>query len=299
MLEFRDIKLDDKQEFDRYTRGHRNAEASFANIYLWRTVCRTKIAFDEQALYLLLDLPDYRPFMLPPFLLQYDGCYKEPLRRVYDHMNAHCGGFFIKGVTNYVKERIEASCPGNFTLVPDRDNFEYVYLSSDLCSLEGKKLHAKRNHINRLLQEHEAEYRAYRPEDYEACVSLHRQWMEEKGGVTKGLRDEFTVTKTALENLDALGLKCGMLYVDGKLTAFSIGEKFQEDMALIHIEKADPDVQGAYPMINREFVRAEWSEVKYINREEDMGIEGLRKAKLSYNPVFLIEKYTCVRSETQ
>ena len=79
---------------------------------------------------------------------------------------------------------------------------------------------------------------------------------------------------------------------DEKLTAFSIGEQFKDDMAIIHIEKADPDVQGAYPMINREFARAEWSEVEYINREEDMGIEGLRKAKLSYNPVFLIEKYT-------
>ncbi len=297
MLQFRDITIDDKEEFERYTHGHRNTEASFANIYLWRTVCRTKIAMDEQAMYLLLDLPHYRPFMLAPFLLDYNASYKDPLRRIYEYMNENCGGFFIKGVTGRVKERIEGDCPGNFKLVPDRANFEYVYLSSDLCNLEGKKFHAKRNHINRLLQEHEVEYRAYTHEYYDACISLHKQWMENKGGETKGYMDEFSVMKAALDNMEKLGLKGGLLFVDGKLTAFSIGECFKDDMAIIHIEKADPDVQGAYPMINREFARAEWSGVEYINREEDMGIEGLRKAKLSYNPVFLIEKYTCVRNE--
>jgi len=297
MLQFRDIGIDDKEEFERYTHGHRNTEASFANIYLWRKVCRTKIAMDEQAMYLLLDLPHYRPFMLEPFLLDYHASYKEPLRRIYEYMNEYCGGFFIKGVSGRVKERIEADCPGNFKLVPDRDNFEYVYLSSDLCNLEGKKFHAKRNHINRLLQEHEVEYRAYRPEDHDACIALHKQWIEGKGGSTKGYREEFTVTQAALSDLERLNLKCGVLFVDKKLAAFSIGEPFKDDMAIIHIEKADPDVQGAYAMINREFARAEWSDLQYINREEDMGIEGLRKAKLSYNPVFLIEKYTCVRNE--
>ncbi len=297
MLEFRDINITDKQEFERYTHGHRNTEASFANIYLWRKVCRTKIAMDDQAMYLLLDLPHYRPFMLAPFLLDYNASYKEPLKRVYEYMNEHCGGFFMKGVTGCVKERIETDCPGNFSLIADRSNFEYVYLTEDLCNLEGKKYHAKRNHINRLLQEHEVEYRAYRPEDRDACLMLHKQWIENKGGETKGYIDEYSVAEAAFEHMDILCLKAGLLYVDGKLTAFSVGECFKDDMAIIHIEKADPDVQGAYPMINREFARAEWSGVKYINREEDMGIEGLRKAKLSYNPVFLIEKYTCVRSE--
>jgi Uncharacterized conserved protein len=296
MLEFRDIELADKERFESYTHGHRNTEASFANIFLWRKVCRTKIAMDGQAMYLLLDIPNYRRFMLAPFLLDYDASYKEPLQRICEYMSAHCGGFFMKGVIGCVRERIEADCPGNFSLVPDRANFEYVYLSSDLRTLEGKNPR-KRNHINRLLQEHEVEYRAYRPEDYDACIALHKQWMEDKGGETKGYTEEFTVTQAALTNMERLNLKCGMLYVDGKLTAFSIGEGFKDDMAVIHIEKADPEVQGAYAMINREFARAEWSEVKYINREEDMDIEGLRKAKLSYNPVFLIEKYTCVRSE--
>ena len=96
--------------------------------------------------------------------------------------------------------------------------------------------------------------------------------------------------------MDVLNLRCGLLYIDGSLEAFSIGEKFDDNMAIIHIEKANPDLQGSYALINREFVRHEWSDVKYINREEDMGIEGLRKAKLSYNPVCLLEKYDCRRS---
>ncbi len=107
--------------------------------------------------------------------------------------------------------------------------------------------------------------------------------------------DELFVTKEALSNIDALGLKCGLLIVDGKMEAFSIGEKHGERMAVIHIEKANPDLQGAFALINREFVRNEWMDVEYINREEDMGIEGMRRAKMSYNPVFLVKKYDCVR----
>lgn len=161
---------------------------------------------------------------------------------------------------------------------------------------KGKKYSSKRNHINKLTERHSFEYRRYNKEDYENCIMLYQEWVKAKGGLTDNYQNEYKALKDALTYIDELGLVCGLLFVDGKLEAFSIGEKFGDDMAIIHFEKANAAIQGTYALINREFVCHEWSDLEYINREEDMGLEGLRKAKLSYNPVFLNEKYTGTRS---
>ncbi len=297
MLDFKRIELDDKLNFEKYTlcHGYHNLEASFANIFIWSRAMNIHMATDDMAMYLYLNNGSVS-FMLPPLLDDCDTSIAEPMRRCEAFMESRSETFKIKGVTVPLKEKIEADCPGRYSMTPDRANFEYVYNTQDLCTLEGKKYHAKRNHINKLLASHSFEYRAYTAPDYDACMSLYRSWVEGKGGMTESIQHEMWATEAALKNLDVLGLRCGLLYVDGNLEAFSVGERFGEDMAIIHVEKANPDLQGTYPLINREFVRHEWCDLKYINREEDMDIEGLRKAKMSYYPAFLVEKYTCVRN---
>ncbi|MDD5016647.1 MAG: phosphatidylglycerol lysyltransferase domain-containing protein [Eubacteriales bacterium] len=299
MLNFKYLELEDKPVFEKYTlcHGYHNLEASFANIFLWRKAWNIKMAADEYTMYLLLDNGKTR-FMLAPFLLECEINFGEPLKKCEEYMRSTFGSeLLIKGVTQRVKERIEKDCPQEYEFIPDRSNFEYVYLAKDLCELAGKKYHAKRNHINRLISAHSVEYRRYNEEYYDACIDLQKAWASGKDDDPDGYQNELVVIKEALSNLDTLGLKCGLLFVNGNLEAYSIGEKFEDDMAIIHIEKANPDIQGTYAMINREFVKNEWCGVTYINREEDMGLEGLRKAKLSYNPVFLLEKYTCIRSK--
>lgn len=295
MLEFRPLELKDKELFERFTvcYGYHNIEASFANKYIWGQAMKTRICADEHTMYLLFNYAG-EDFMLPPFLKDCDINFSEPLLNCEEYMMSTLGTFLIKGVTDEIKEQIEKDCPGRYRFEPDRINFEYVYLAEDLATLRGKKLHAKRNHINKLLLEHTYEYRKYADSDYGACISLMEEWIHGKDNSPEGY-EELEVIRRALLNLNELNLKCGMLFVEGRLEGFSIGEEFG-DMAIIHIEKANPDLEGAFPLINREFVRNEWNGMKYINREEDMGIEGLRKAKLSYNPVFLLEKYDCVRS---
>lgn len=298
MLKFKSIEIGDKKLFEKYTlcHGYHNIEASFANIYLWRKAWGISMAADEDAMYLHMDNGAEASFMLPPFLRDCDINMSGPLKKCEEYLkNEEEATPLIKGVTAMIKNKIENDCPGEYLFTPDRDNFDYVYNSEDLCMLRGKKYHAKRNHINSLIKEHSYEYESYSDEYYEPCIKLQQQWIENKEEFSQGYEEELFVTKEALSNLDTLGLKCGLLFVDGKLEAFSIGEKFDKDMAIIHIEKANPNVQGSYPLINREFVKNEWCDIKYINREEDMGIEGLRRAKLSYNPVFLIEKFDCVR----
>jgi hypothetical protein len=297
MLQFKLIELGDKLQYQKYAKcqGHHNIEASFANKYIWLETYKTRMAMDEGAMYQLL-CDEKRHFMLPPFMLDCHADIRPMMEKCEEFMCSECGGFTMKGVTAEIRDKIESDCPGIYEFIPDRDNFDYMYLSEELAALQGKKFHAKRNHINNLLKAHTFEYRAYTDADYYECIALHRKWMEHKGDNPED-NEELVVIERALKNLEVLELMCGLLFIDGKLEAFSIGEIAGCDMAIIHLEKANPDIQGAYALINREFVRHEFMGVKYINREEDMGIEGLRRAKLSYNPVFLLEKFDCVRKQ--
>lgn len=298
MLQFKDIEIGDKKEFERFTtcHGYHNLEACFGNIFLWRKAWNIRMATDALAMYLLLDDGSHPPFLLPPFLDDCDTDIGEPIARCEAYMRETYGKpLFLKGVTSQLKQKMEADCPDAFMFTEDRPNYEYVYRSEDLANLTGKKYHAKRNHINKLINSHSWEYRRNLGEYSDACIELQKRWIHGKGGMNESYKDELYVTEQALRHMDVLGIVCGMLFVDGNLEAFSIGQQYGDDMAVVHIEKANPDVRGTYPLINREFVRNEWMHVQYINREEDMGLEGLRKAKLSYNPVFLLEKYDCVR----
>lgn len=297
MLAFKPIELSDKELFESYTLcyNYHNLEASFANIFIWRRVFNTKLAVDDNAMYLYLD-NGHDAFMLPPFLNDCDRNIGEALSRTEAFMISRGRKPELRGVTELLRQKIEHDCPGRYTFFEDRKNFEYVYSSNDLQFLEGKKYHSKRNHINKLLSAHTAEYRRYTSADYDECIRLFTVWAQNKGGITQSYNNELNAIKDSLKYIDKLGLTGGLLYVDGKLEAFTIGEKFGDDMAIIHIEKANPEIQGSYALINREFVRHEWHYLKYINREEDMGIEGLRKAKLSYHPVFLLEKFIGVRN---
>lgn len=297
MLQFKLIELSDKLLYQKYSKcqGYHNIEASFANKYIWLKTYKTKMAMDGSAMYQLL-CDEKRQFMLPPFMLNCHANIRPMMEKSELYMRKECGDFLMKGVTADILSKIENDCPGMYEFAEDRDNYDYVYLSEDLATLKGKKFHAKRNHINNLLKAHSFEYRAYAESDFDACIALQRRWIEQKDGCPGG-DEELIVIERALKNLEILDLKCGLLFIDGELEAFSVGEVAGCDMAIIHLEKANPDIQGAYALINREFVRNEFMDVKYINREEDMGIEGLRRAKLSYNPVMFIEKYDCVRKK--
>ena len=294
MLKFKDIEISDSVLFEEYAQPLFGVEACFGNIFVWRKSWDIKIAHDEQALFLLLENDD-PSFMLPPFLKDEKADIGEAVEKCEEYMKQVYGiPLLLKGMTPPIAQRLEKSRPGQFSFTDDRCNYEYVYSREDLANLAGKKFHSKRNHINKLLAEHSFEYKSYTADYYDECMKLHEKWIHSKGGLNEDFSDEIVVAKEAFANMDTLNLRGGLIFIDGKLAAYSIGEKFR-DMAVIHIEKADPDIPGVFNLINREFVRNAWQDVEYINREEDMGIEGMRKSKLSYNPVFLIEKFDCVR----
>ena len=197
----------------------------------------------------------------------------------------------IYGCTPAQKEQTEALAPGRYVFTEDRDNFDYIYRREDLAELKGKKYHSKRNFINRFLQEYEGQWR-YEPLDPGRhggqILELHRLWCQRRAdsiGAAEGC-----AVRQALEHFEALEMRGGVLYLRDEMAAFTMG-CLAGDTLTVQIEKAMADVPGAYPMINHQFVANAGTDFDYVNREEDMGIEGLRKAKLSYRPIELSVKY--------
>ena len=176
-----------------------------------------------------------------------------------------------------------------------RDLADYFYSTSDLINLSGKKFHQKRNHVNSFVSKYSYTYvqvSASDPESLKLLKSACDTLYDENSG--QDFADEHTAISEMIENFEVLGLAAGVILCDGKPVAYSIGEHMSDDTALIHFEKADKNFSGSFAAINKMFAGREFADTLFINREEDMGIEGLRKAKLSYHPVRLGEYYTAI-----
>ena len=201
---------------------------------------------------------------------------------------------------------LEEFFPGQFDYVADRDGYDYLYEIDRLADLGGKKLHAKRNHINRFIENNPTwVFEEITPDSLSECLEMDREWyrrslQQEEEPEERDLGDEGIALRTAMEHYHDLGLEGGLIRVYGEVVAFTMGDMLSADTYDVHFEKAYGELQGAYAMINREFarwVRQRHSEVKYLNREDDLGVEGLRKAKLSYYPDLMVEKYAAIMKE--
>jgi hypothetical protein len=198
--------------------------------------------------------------------------------------------------TNVPKESLclFANCA---KITTNRDFYDYIYESDRLINLSGKKLHSKRNHLNRFY-ESDWSFEPISPENIEEVTAFHNLWCEEREIYND--HDKLKEARAVIRGLNAffeLELIGGVIRVGGEIEAYTFGEPAgnrENNMFVVHVEKAFTKTQGTYAAINREFAARCCAEYKYINREEDMGEGNLRKAKLSYCPAFLAEKY-CVK----
>ncbi len=180
---------------------------------------------------------------------------------------------------------------GPFEVCFDRRWSDYVYESESLDTLRGKKLAAKRNHINAFVQNNEWETREITAENLEAVYAFNELWCKLYGcGADESLQTEVCMVRKCLENFEMLSLQGLALYAGDQMVAYSFGEQLSKSCFVVHAEKALAEVRGAYPMINRSFVQTYCKDVRYVNREDDSGDEGLRKAKLSYQPAIILHK---------
>ena len=221
---------------------------------------------------------------------------------VLDEMRAFADAqgfpFVLRGVTADHLPLVESLWGANCAVTPERDLWDYLYSAEKLDTLSGKHLHGKRNHIHRFEQENDWYFSPITDGDIPVCREMLDRWMELCGEDERdGINDEYRAIQRAFRHYGALGLDGGMLWSGSKLVAFSIGEMAGADTFDAHFEKAFADINGAYTMINREFVRyirAIHPQVRLINREDDTGRPSLRQAKLSYHPDGMVEKYKVV-----
>lgn len=291
---FKNFELKDKALIDSYTKPWKLdcSDLSFANLFIWGADGKMQYTIDDDVLYIKLNFKSFPEFFWPPIpKAGSDYDYKELVRREFEYLENKGIVPVIRNIWEPFKEIIEKACP-YLDIEPAEIAWDYVYSREKLATLKGKKLHGKRNHINKFIQEHpDYEYRRLEPSMYEECIAVYDEWKEGKGLSETEFANERRSVVLALSNMEALGLTGGAILLDGKIKAFTIGERLNENMQLIHIEKADSEINGLFPMINQQYVLNECQDVEYINREEDMGVEGMRKAKRSYYPDYMVKKY--------
>ena len=290
MLKFRKIELADKTRVDEYLRksGFRGCEYTFGNLLMWSEHYCTEICFDGGFCFEKTGRGADTMFIYP----YGDGSVEEAVTQIRGYAAQNDLPSLIcanKVITQGILEKFPEAKAELY-----RDFCDYVYLADELEYLKGKKFHAKRNHLNRFY-ENDWSFEPLSSENITECLAMNELWRAEN--VADDSDDaadktiELDVVKRSLELFDALGYTGGVLRVEGAVQAFTFGERSCEDTFVVHVEKALRTYQGAYAAINREFVKSLNGRYKYIDREEDTGAENLRKAKLSYNPMFLEEKF--------
>lgn len=291
MIHFKPIELSDKSKIDACLDGNtfRACDFSFTNMYAWNTKFKTQYDIQHKTLFLKFLESDGKVYYMMPIGPM---PINEAIRILQDDAKASNIPFQMKGITVEMWEMINKKMPNQFKHIHERNNDEYIYLSSKLISLSGKKLQSKRNHINRFkIDNPDWQYFPLTSKkELNECVAMLDEWENIKEDTSRTLQYDYIATRLMLEHFDYLQLTGGAIRVNGKIIAFTIGEKLTEDTFVVHVEKAFGEINGAYTIINQQFIEHEASKFKYINREEDMGIEPLRKAKLSYQPDILLEE---------
>lgn len=298
MISFHRLKLSQKDEYNRilFSCPPRGCEYSFANLCLWG---RQQVAFLHGCVAFFSHFYGRSVYPYPIGNGDRRAVLEEILRDAKER-GIPCR---ITNMRDADREELESWFPGKFLFRTERDNFDYVYAIDDLADLKGRKFQKKRNHMNRFRAEH-PDYSIVPLTSCNLPLAQHmvNDWYQNR--FQNAPQEDYLLENIALarafQNYPALGME-GILLIDGdKVLAVTMASRLSEDTFDIHFEKAREDVDGAYTAVNCEFaryLRLKYPETKFLDREDDMGLEGLRKAKLSYNPSHLVEKHWACLAE--
>ncbi|MDR0427249.1 MAG: phosphatidylglycerol lysyltransferase domain-containing protein [Dysgonamonadaceae bacterium] len=292
MLLFKPVMIGDKDIIQSFSGKSifRNCDFSFSNMFGWSHYYNTTFTVSEENFLCVRFQPrnDSPGYLFPLG----DGNLEEAVNALITDAESRNNPFYMYGVTQTMFELIEKIMPGKFVYEKNRNWFEYIYSSDDLIRLTGKKFQSKRNHINKFKRTYEWEYLPITHDIIPDCLTLYKRWCRENGGCNteESLIEEGIATQSIFDNYEHLNLIGGALRINGEILAYSYGQALTEDTFGIHAEKCLPEIDGGFSMMNQQFAEHNCSEFLYINREEDLGLESLRKAKLSYHPTILLEK---------
>lgn len=265
-------------------------EYCFGNIFMWSEIYANKI-LNDNGIFVSADFTENPVFCYPIG----NGDKKATIQKLIKYSKELGTALEFFGLTEKDKDELNVLFPDEFDIQETRDFFDYVYKSEDLATLAGRKYHSKRNHISYFENTFDWKYEPINKDNIEQCMLLNDHWEGlNKQKNPEEISSENLAIKKALNNYFDLNFEGGVLTIQGEIVAFTFGEKLNSNTFCTHVEKAYGNIRGAYQMINREFARQLQDRYELINREEDTGSEGLRRAKLSYQPHRLIIKYSAV-----
>lgn len=300
MAEFHPITIEDKNWLRPILLAHgkKSCEYTFGNLYIWKDVSCIKVRQFECCALVRFDC-DY-PCYLFPF-----GCsdIKSAMLEIERDVEKTGHPLRIIAATPEEVREVERLFPGVYKAKPTPDYGEYIYNTADLAELAGKKYHQKRNFISRFVAQYpDYSFKRITENDSNRLLEMNERWFaghtEGQTDIPKSIIHEHMAVTSAIENFGALDLCGGYIETNSDgIVAFSIGEPIDKSMFCVHIEKAFTNIVGSYAIINRDFVREFCGDYPFVNREDAAGIEGLIKAKLSYNPVEVTEKFEITRND--
>ncbi len=265
-------------------------EYCFGNIFMWSDIYENKICNDN-GIFVSADFTDKPIFCYPVG----NGDKKATVEKLIEYAKELGVELEFFGLTERDKDELNYLFPNQFRIEETRDFFDYLYKSEDLANLIGRKYHSKKNHVSFFEKTFDWKYEPINEANIEQCLLLNDHWEGlNKQKNPEEITEENLAIKKALKHYFDLDFEGGVLTVQGEIVAFTFGEKLNDTTFCTHVEKAYGNIRGAYQMINREFARQLIDKYEFINREEDTGSEGLRRAKLSYHPHRLVIKYSAV-----
>ncbi len=289
--DFKPLGLEDRELLRRLLWDYQpeTSELTFTNLFIWKDFYHFAWSMAGDWLLIISDAPEGAAWALPPI-----G--PAPRAQICRKLLA-----WLREARKVEMPRIERadnrlpvelSQASGFLVEPLRDHFDYLYRSEDLAQLAGSRYQGQRNHIHQVQRAYAAVYEPLREVHLPACLELAEAWCDLKRCAEDlGLQGEWEAVRASLRNFQALNLQGGVILLDNRVEAFTLGELLNRETAVVHIEKANPRISGLYAVINQEFCRHSWSGVPFINREQDLGLPGLRMAKMSYHPQRLVEKF--------
>lgn len=296
-LDFHIPTLDDKTWIDEIYEGteYFGCFCTFATLYLWKELYYTEVARFGDALLIRGKNDRDEWYYMYPLGKAYD--IRETIAVLRADAAEKHSKLVIYCAEQWQCDELRGAFPDEFAYTGSRGEFDYIYRTENLIHLPGKKFHAKRNHISKFMRTYpDWTYENIGPDNLAECIAFTSAWLEKAivGQDDEQIYElcmENSAIALALRQFDTLGMAGGLLRVSGRVAAITLGEPINRRVFVTHFEKADTDIDGAYTMINQQFAVNRLADYEYINREEDLGLEGLRKAKLSYHPDILLEKF--------
>lgn len=293
-MQFKALELCDKFELESYFKACliEVSDLSFTNLFLWHFGREISWSIQDECLIIMTKYPNSNPFIFYPLHKNNDlTAIKSALQACICHFESIKMPFSMHSLTQNQILECENLMPERFNFIYNEDRSDYVYSVSELIALAGKKYHKKKTHFNNFLKQYNFTFELLNNHNAQELASVYSKWFEALSDKSDGLKNEYIGILACLENFNELSFSGGIIRIDGEIAAFSFAEPLNPQCVVIHIEKADINYNGIYQAINREFLARCWANYELVNREEDLGIPGLRKAKQSYQPLFLQKKF--------